>query len=59
MNCHKCKGRVFIDNTSSDRMKIELFCILCGKRWFVNLNENRGMRKALGIRERVNKGPEG
>ena len=36
MSCQKCKGRVFVDRVFSQKLHVELFCILCGKRWMVN-----------------------
>jgi hypothetical protein len=36
MKCQKCKGRVFVDRVFSQKLHIELFCIMCGKRWMVN-----------------------
>ena len=32
----KCKGgNVFIDRVFSHELRIELFCLRCGKRWFI------------------------
>jgi len=36
MTCTKCKGRVFVDRVFSQKLHVELFCIMCGKRWMVN-----------------------
>lgn len=36
MWCVKCNGRVFIDRVFSQKMHIELYCIMCGKRWMIN-----------------------
>jgi hypothetical protein len=36
MKCKKCNGRVFVDRVFSQKLHIELFCLLCGKRWMVN-----------------------
>jgi len=36
MKCGKCKGRVFVDRVFSQKLHIELFCMMCGKRWMVN-----------------------
>lgn len=36
MWCGKCKGRVFVDRVFSQKLHVELFCIMCGKRWMVN-----------------------
>ena len=35
INCKKCKGRVFVERIYSQNLRIELFCILCGKRWMI------------------------
>jgi hypothetical protein len=40
MKCQRCKGRVFIDRVFSQKLHIELFCILCGKRWMINKELN-------------------
>lgn len=42
MNCKKCKGRVFVDRVYSQNLRIELFCILCGKRWTVSRSNRFG-----------------
>ena len=36
MNCEKCGGRVFVDRVFSQKSHMELFCIMCGKRWMMN-----------------------
>ena len=40
MKCMKCGGRVFIDRVFSQKLHIELFCIMCGKRWMLNKETN-------------------
>lgn len=40
MKCNKCQGRVFLDRVFSQKLHVELFCILCGKRWMVNKDTN-------------------
>lgn len=35
MSCKKCNGRVFVDRVFSQNIRIELFCIMCGKRWMI------------------------
>ena len=40
MNCKRCGGRVFIDRVFSQKLHIELFCILCGRRWMINKETN-------------------
>jgi hypothetical protein len=35
MWCKKCGGRVCVDRTFTDGRRIELACLLCGKRTFV------------------------
>jgi hypothetical protein len=41
MTCMKCNGRVFVDRVFSQKLHIELFCIMCGKRWMLNKDTNR------------------
>jgi hypothetical protein len=36
MTCQRCNGRVFIDRVFSQKLHIELFCIMCGRRWMIN-----------------------
>ena len=36
MKCNKCGGRVFVDRVFSQKLHVELFCIMCGKRWMIN-----------------------
>lgn len=40
MWCKKCQGRVFIDRVFSQKLRIELYCLACGKRWFVKKDGN-------------------
>lgn len=40
MRCQKCQGRVFVDRVFSQKLHMELFCIMCGKRWMVNKDTN-------------------
>jgi DNA-directed RNA polymerase subunit RPC12/RpoP len=41
MRCQKCNGRVFVDRVFSQMLHMELFCIMCGKRWMVNKESSR------------------
>jgi hypothetical protein len=41
ISCTRCKGRVFIDRVFSQKLRIELFCSMCGKRWFVKKDGNK------------------
>jgi len=49
MWCSKCNGRVMVDRMfqggtkkkASEKNHIELFCMLCGKRWMLNKTKNR------------------
>ena len=40
MSCQRCGGRVFIDRVFSQKLHMELFCILCGRRWMINKETN-------------------
>jgi len=40
LKCKKCTGRVFVDRVYSQNLRVELFCIMCGKRWMVK-RDNR------------------
>lgn len=53
MKCIKCGGRVFVDRVFSQKLHIELFCILCGKRWMIH-KENSRFGKWLDIKEQAN-----
>ena len=41
MKCKRCKGRVFVDRVYSQNLRVEFFCIMCGKRWMVKKETNR------------------
>lgn len=51
MKCKKCNGRVFVDRVFSQKLHIELFCIMCGKRWMVN-KDTSSLGKWLEQREK-------
>ena len=53
MWCGKCQGRVFVDRVFSQKLHIELFCILCGKRWMIN-KETSAFGRWLDEKERAN-----
>jgi hypothetical protein len=50
MWCTKCNGRVFIDRVFSQKLHMELFCVMCGRRWMINKETNR-LAKWLELRE--------
>ena len=50
MYCRKCSGRVFVDRVFSSSLRTELFCILCGRRWFIK-NGSNGFSQWLKTRE--------
>ena len=50
MWCQKCSGRVFIDRVFSQKLHMELFCLMCGKRWMVN-KETSAFAKWLDKKE--------
>jgi len=35
MWCKRCSGRVFVDRVYSQKLRIELYCVLCGNRWMI------------------------
>lgn len=39
MFCKNCTGRVFVDRVFSQKMRVELFCLMCGKRWIIKKDE--------------------
>jgi hypothetical protein len=41
MKCKRCEGRVLVDRVYSQNLRIELYCIMCGKRWMINKEANR------------------
>lgn len=41
MWCKKCSGRVFVDRVFSQKLHVELFCVMCGKRWIINKETSR------------------
>jgi DNA-directed RNA polymerase subunit RPC12/RpoP len=54
MKCNSCGGRVFVDRVFSQKLHIELFCMMCGKRWMIN-KETSLFGKWLSDREDQNK----
>jgi hypothetical protein len=42
IKCNKCTGRVFVDRVYSQNLRVELFCIMCGKRWMVRRDNRFG-----------------
>lgn len=59
MWCSKCGGRVFVDRVFSQKLHMELSCVMCGKRWMVSKDTNgfgkwlerkeKGHQKTFGI----------
>jgi hypothetical protein len=41
MKCKRCDGRVFIDRIFSDKKHLELYCIICGKRWMLSKEKSK------------------
>lgn len=35
MNHKKCGGSVFVDRVFSHDLRLDLFCLRCGNRWFI------------------------
>jgi hypothetical protein len=54
MRCKKCDGRVFIDRVFSQKLHMELFCVMCGKRWMIN-KETNALAKWLDEKEYLHK----
>ena len=50
MTCQRCNGRVFVDRVFSQKLHMELYCLLCGRRWMVN-KETSAFGKWLDQRE--------
>jgi hypothetical protein len=42
LNCKKCKGRLFVDRVYSQNLRIEVSCLMCGKRWFIKKDTRFG-----------------
>lgn len=40
MHCKKCGGRMYVDAMFSEANKIDVFCIMCGKRVYVSKYDN-------------------
>lgn len=53
MWCTKCGGRVFVDRVFSQKLHMEMFCIMCGKRWMIN-KETSAFGKWLERKEQLN-----
>jgi predicted nucleic-acid-binding Zn-ribbon protein len=52
MKCSKCQGRVFVDRVFSQKLHVELFCMMCGKRWMIN-KDTSALGKWLEKRENI------
>lgn len=39
MTHQKCGGNVFIDRVFNHDLRLDLFCLRCGNRWFVKRNK--------------------
>jgi len=50
MWCKKCNGRVFVDRVFSQKLHMELFCVMCGKRWMIN-KETSALGKWLDAKD--------
>jgi len=53
MWCGKCSGRVFVDRVFSQKLHMELFCNMCGKRWMCD-KETSAFGKWLDKKEAKN-----
>jgi hypothetical protein len=53
MWCSKCGGRVFVDRVFSQKLHMEMFCVMCGKRWMIN-KETSAFGKWLDQVENLN-----
>ena len=42
MWCKRCNGRVLVDRVFTEETHIELFCMMCGKRWSFSYPQHRG-----------------
>ena len=41
ITCKRCNGRVFVDRVYSQHLRVEMFCIMCGKRWMIKKDISR------------------
>jgi hypothetical protein len=41
VTCNKCSGKVFVDRIFSEKKHLELFCIMCGKRWMLDKEKSK------------------
>jgi hypothetical protein len=39
MTHQKCGGSVFVDRVFTHELRLDLFCLRCGNRWFVKRNK--------------------
>lgn len=39
--CGKCTGRIFVDRVYSQHLRIEMFCIMCGRRWMIKKDTSK------------------
>ena len=55
MWCERCNGRVFVDRVYSQKLRVELYCVMCGKRWMIR-RESRFGTWLSNKEERLHKG---
>lgn len=51
LKCDKCSGRVFVDRAYPQHLRLELSCLMCGKRWIVKRDEGDAFSKWLYEKE--------
>ena len=56
MYCKKCDGRVFVDRMFSQKLRIELFCFMCGRRWIIKKDGSAFGIWLENIENNLNKG---
>ena len=54
MICKNCKGRIFVDRVFSQKLHIELYCLMCGRRWMIN-KETSAFGRWLDQKEKEHK----
>lgn len=42
MICKRCGGKVLVDRSLCEDIHVELYCIICGKRWSLRHPKNHG-----------------
>lgn len=56
LNHRRCGGPVFVDRLYPQDKRVELFCLICGTRWFLPRHKGNAFTEWLSTREKLGQG---